>query len=490
MLACAGVPNHNFDLAASGREEMIRNGFDPDFSPAIEQQLTALKTRPAPAIDGSVKDLRDRLWSSIDNDSSRDLDQIEVAERVKEGTLILVGIADVDSCVAPGTPIDQHAASQTTTVYTPARTFPMLPELLSTDLTSLSPGEDRLALVIEMLVADDGTIAFSNIYRALVRNQFQLTYESIGPWLEGSAPLPVNISANVPLQEQLKTQDEAARRLHEQRSRLGALNFDRVEAEPIIAKGQVKDIAARRTNRASALIEDFMLAANEVMAKTLTHAGVSRIQRVVKAPERWPRIVELAAQHGTTLPAQPDSGALAAFLVEQKQKNPLHYPDLSLAVVKLMGPGEYMLARAGDPEVGHFGLATHDYTHSTAPNRRFADLVTQRLVKAWLSQQPSPYPDDELDGIARNCTAKEDAARKVERTMHKRAAALAFSNRVGQTFRAVVTGVNDKGVFVRVLDPPVEGKLIQGEHGVDVGDTIRVTLLNTDPQKGFIDFGR
>ena len=484
------MPYQNFDLAASGREEMIRDGFNPDFSPAVEQQLATLKTQPTPTAGGSIRDLRDRLWSSIDNDSSRDLDQIEVAERVNGGTLVLVGIADVDFRVTRGTPIDGHAASQTTTVYTPTRTFPMLPELLSTDLTSLAPGQDRLAVVVEMLVADNGTIASSKIYRALVRNQFQLTYGSIGPWLEGSAPLPANIPAAVPLGEQLKMQDEAARRLREQRGRLGALNFDRVEAEPVIADGKVKDVTAQRTNRASALIEDFMLAANEAMAQTLTQAGVSRIQRVVRVPERWPRIVQLAAQHGTTLPAQPDSGALAAFLEAQKQKDPVHYPDLSLAIVKLMGPGEYVLARAGDPEIGHFGLAAHDYTHSTAPNRRFADLVTQRLIKAWLDKQPSPYSDDELDGIARNCTAKENAARKVERVMGKRAAALAFRNRIGQSFRAVVTGVNDKGVFLRVLDPPVEGKLVRGEHGVDVGDTIPVTLLSTDPQNGFIDFGR
>jgi exoribonuclease-2 len=484
------VPHQNFDLAAGGREEMIRNGFDPDFSPAVEQQLNALKTQPAPLAGDAIRDLRDRLWSSIDNDTSRDLDQIEVAERVSGGTLVLVGIADVDASIPPGTPIDQHASSQTTTVYTPGRVFPMLPELLSTDLTSLAPGQDRLAVVIEMLVAADGTVASSSIYRALVRNQFQLTYESIGPWLEGSAPLPANLSAAAPLQEQLKMQDEAARRLREQRNRLGALNFDRVEAEPVIANGQVKDIAARRTNRASALIEDFMLAANEAMAQTLTRAGVSRIQRVVKAPERWPRIVQLAAQYGTALPAQPDSGALAAFLGEQRQKDPTHYPDLSLAIVKLMGPGEYVLTRAGDPEVGHFGLATHDYTHSTAPNRRFADLVTQRLVKAWLNKQPSVYSDDELDSIAHHCTERENAARKVERAMNKRAAALAFSNRIGQSFPAVVTGVKDNGVFVRVLNPPVEGKLVRGEQGVDVGDTIRVTLLHTDPQNGFIDFGR
>lgn len=480
----------HFDLAASAREEMIHEGFDPEFPPEVERQVASLKLRAKPTADAAIRDLRDRLWSSIDNDTSRDLDQIEVAERASDGILVSIGIADVDADVPVNSPIDRHAASQTTTVYTPARTFPMLPEALSTDLTSLSPDHDRLAVVIEMLVAGDGSISSSNVYRALVRNRFQLTYNGVGPWLEGSAAAPPSIAPSADLESQLKLQDEAASRLREQRHRLGALDFDRIESEPIIANGEVRDIAARRKNRASNLIEDFMLAANEVMARTLSRDGLSSIRRVVKEPERWPRIVELAAHYGTKLPADPDSAALAAFLEQQKQKDPVHYPDLSLAVIKLMGPGEYVLVPAGEKGPGHFALAAHDYTHSTAPNRRFADLVTQRLIKSALAKTPTPYADSELAQIAANCTLKEDAARKVERTMGKRAAALAFQNRIGQSFNAVVTGVTPKGVFVRVLNPPIEGRLMRGEQGVDVGDQLRVTLIQTDPQNGYIDFAR
>ncbi|HZS54093.1 MAG TPA: RNB domain-containing ribonuclease, partial [Bryobacteraceae bacterium] len=375
-------------------------------------------------------------------------------------------------------------------VYTPARIFPMLPLALSNGTTSLSPDSDRLAVVVEMLVANDGSILSSDVYRAAVRNRFQLVYDAIGPWLEGKAAPPPNVAAATELQAQLKLQDEAACNLREQRHRLGALDFDRIEAQPIMDDGEVRGIAARHANRATNLIEDFMIAANEVMAQRLTHAGLSIVRRVVKTPRRWPRIVQLAASYGMNLPAEPDSSALAAFLNRQKLIDELHYADLSLALVKLMGPGEYVLSRAGDPPQGHFALAAHDYTHSTAPNRRFADLVTQRLIKAELTKQPAPYFDGELDQIARNCTLKEDAARKVERTMGKRAAALAFRNRKGQSFNAVITGVSAKGVFVRVLNPPIEGRLMHGEREVDVGDKIRVTLLNTDPQRGYIDFER
>jgi VacB/RNase II family 3'-5' exoribonuclease len=479
-----------FDLAASAHEEMIHEGFHPDFSAAIEQQVSALKNARHDRQDSHVRDLRQLLWSSIDNDTSRDLDQIEVAERVTGGILVRIGIADVDADVQMGSPIDQHAASETTSVYTPARTFPMLPEELSTDLTSLSPDEDRAAVVVEMLVADDGSISETEIYTAVVRNRFQLTYNGVGPWLEDAGPAPARVAGSAELQAQLKLQDEAASRIREQRHRLGALEFDRVEATPVVAKGEVTDITARRKNRASDLIEDFMVAANEVMARKLSAAGVSGIRRVVKSPERWPRIVELAAAHGASLPPEPDSGALANFLQEQKQKDDAHYPDLSLAVIKLMGPGEYVLARASDPPAGHFGLAAQDYTHSTAPNRRFADLVTQRVIKAVLTRRSAPYSDELLAGVARNCTLKEDAARKVERTMQKRAAALVFQNRVGQSFHGIVTGVTPKGVFVRVSNPPMEGRLVRGEQGVDVGDQIKVSLLHTDPQRGWIDFGR
>jgi exoribonuclease-2 len=483
------MSNNHFDLAAAARREMLEEGFNPDFPPGADQQLAALKSKPAPAPDAATRDLRSLLWSSIDNDTSRDLDQIEVADRVDSGIRIRIGIADVDSDVEIGSPIDQHAAEQTTTVYTGVQTFSMLPEQLSTDLTSLNEAADRMAIVVEMTVGADGSLSLPDIYRALVRNRAQLTYSGVGPWLEGSAPAPAK-AASADLQAQLKMQDQAAGALREQRHRMGALRFDRIEAAPVIAGGQVKGIAAHQKNRATELIEDFMIAANEVMARTLENAGVSSIRRVVRSPERWPRIVELAAQYGEQLPAEPDSKALDAFLQRRKLADEIHFPDLSLAIIKLMGPGEYVMARPGDPDPGHFALAAHDYTHSTAPNRRFADLVTQRLIKAALNKQKAPYSDDELGAIARNCTLREDAARKVERAMNKRIAAVAMANCVGQSFSAVVTGVTPKGVFVRVQNPPVEGRLIRGEAGVDTGDRIQVTLLSVNPERGFIDFAR
>ena len=484
------MPQNTFDLAQAARQEMIDHGFNPDFPPAVEKQLAAIPADPPPPAAGDVRDLRSLVWSSIDNDTSRDLDQIEVAERVNGGIRIMVGIDDVDGDVKAGTPIDQHAASETTSVYTGVKTFSMLPERLSTDLTSLNEGVERSSLVVEMVVAGDGSIGSGSIYRAVVRNQAQLTYNGVGPWLEGNAAAPPKVAASADLQAQLKLQDEAAQVLRQARYRLGALNFDRIEPEAVITDGKVESIAARPKNRAGELIEDFMIAANEVMARTLMKAGVSSIRRVVKSPERWPRIVELARQYGETLPATPDSRALNDFLQKQKAADAAHYPDLSLSVIKLMGPGEYVLVAAGDSGEGHFGLAVHDYTHSTAPNRRFADLVTQRLIKAVIGRQPAPYTDGALSSIAQNCTAKEDAARAVERAMRKRIAAVALHDRVGNTFAAVVTGVTPKGTFVRITNPPAEGRLMRGEQGLDVGDQIRVTLLSTDPQRGFIDFGR
>ncbi len=475
----------NFDLAAAARQEMIEHGFDPDFPPGVEQQLRSINAQP----EASLRDLRSLLWSSIDNDESRDLDQIEWAERAQHGIRVLVAIADVEASVAKATPIDGYAAQETTTVYAGVRTFPMLPERLSTDLTSLGEGQDRAAVVIDMVVSGEGEIQSAASYRALVRNQAQLTYNCTGAWLEGTAAAPPKIAASADLEAQLRLQDEAARLLGDARHRHGALSFDRLEAEPVIRDGQVHGIGTRRHNRAAQLIEDFMIAANESMARALRDAGISSIRRVVKDPERWPRIVELAQRYGEQLPAAPDAAALDGFLQHRRDADPLHYADVSLSVLKLMGPGEYVVARPGDAPQGHFGLAAHDYTHSTAPNRRFADLVTQRLLKS-LDGGTGPYTDSELAAIARDCTLKEDAARKVERAMAKRIAAAALHDRVGQGFSAVVTGVTPKGVFVRALDPPVEGRLMRGEHGLDVGDRIQVTLLATDPQRGFIDFGR
>ena len=481
---------NNFDLAAAAREEMIEHGFDPDFPQAVEQQVTEIAADPQPAANGAVRDLRQLLWSSIDNDTSRDLDQIEVAERVDGGIRIMVGVADVDSRVKTGTPVDQHAAQNTTSVYTGIRTFSMLPEQLSTNLTSLNEEVDRQAVVVEMVVDADGEVSRTNISRATVRNRAQLTYNGVGPWLEAKAAAPAKVAASPDLQAQLKLQDEAAQALREARIKIGALNFDRVEPEVLIVDGKIQGIASRQKNRAGELIEDFMIAANGVMARAFSDAKVSSIRRVVKTPQRWPRIVELAKQYGENLPQQPDARALNIFLQKRRAKDPVHYSDLSLAVIKLMGPGEYVLLRAGDPGEGHFRLAVHDYTHSSAPNRRFSDLVTQRLIKALMAKQPQPYPDDQLASIAQNCTLREDAARSVERAMHKRIAAVALQNQIGKTFSAVVTGVTPRGVFVRILNPPAEGLLARGAEGVDVVDRFQVKLLSTNPQRGYIDFGR
>jgi VacB/RNase II family 3'-5' exoribonuclease len=485
------MTHNGFDLFAAARQEMIDEGFQPDFSPEAERQLEGLKSRASANEDmgSEVRDLRSLLWSSIDNDTSRDLDQAEAAERVSAGIRVLIAIADVDSDVPAGSPIDHHAAEQTTSVYTGIRTFPMLPEQLSTDLTSLNQDVDRLAIVVDMVVAADGSIASGGIYRALVRNHAQLTYNGVGAWLEGTAAPPPKVAASADLAAQLKLQHEAARILFEERQRMGALNIDRVEAEAVIADGQVQGINTRKKNCATELIENFMVAANGVMARTLTNAGVSSIRRIVRTPERWERIVELAARYGDKLPPQPDSGALNLFLEKRKAADPVHYADVSLAVIKLMGPGEYVLSRPNDKDQGHFALAAHDYTHSTAPNRRFADTVTQRLIKSVLFKQPPPYSDQQLDSIARNCTLKEDAARKVERVMSKRIAAVALAHRIGETFAAVVTGVTPKGVFVRVLNPPAEGLLVHGQ-GVDVGDRLQVKLVSVDPRRGYLDFAR
>jgi VacB/RNase II family 3'-5' exoribonuclease len=480
------------DLQAAAQRVMLENGFELDVPPAASQQLADLGRHPplvAPGAD--VRDLRGLLWSSIDNDTSRDLDQIEVAEPVSDGTTrVMVAIADVDAFVPKGSPIDQDAARQTTTVYTGVRNFPMLPEPLSTGATSLLEGADRLAVVIELVVGTNGHVQSSTVYRAVVRNTAQLTYNAVGRWLEGSGPAPPKVEASPDLQAQLRLQDAAAQVLRNERYRHGALNIETIETVPVMLNDQVVGVEKEEKNRATELIEDFMIASNEVVARLLDARKVSSIRRVVKTPKRWDRIVALAAELGGGLPAAPDSKALNDFLIARKAKDPDHFADLSLAVIKLMGPGEYVLERPGDPEQGHFGLAVEDYTHSTAPNRRFADLVTQRLVKAVLANQPAPYSDDELGAVASTCTAKGDAARKVERAMSKRIAAVAMSGRIGESFDAIVTGVTPQGTFVRVITPHVEGLLAHGQQGVDVGDKLRVKLIRTDVERGFIDFGR
>lgn len=483
------MPAAPFDLAAAALHDLLAAGFHPDLPPEATAQLTSiLAAPPAPT---APTDLRQLLWSSIDNDTSRDLDQIEVATQTSAGIQVSVAIADVAATIPQGSPLDVHAHDEAQTVYTATRNFPMFPNELSTGLTSLNPNSDRAALVIRFTVTASGDVVDSSILEATVRNEAQLAYSEVGPWLEGTGPADPQVAASPELQAQLKLQDQAAQLLHAARVRAGALEFNRAEADPVLIDGQVQDLATAAHNRASSLIEELMIASNEIMARTLTSAGRSSIRRVVRSPERWARIVDLAKTKGATLPATPDAGSLAAFLRAQQASDPVHYPDLALAVIKLMGPGEYVLAPGNAPEPpGHFGLAARDYAHSTAPNRRFADLVTQRIVKALLNNYPAPYTDDELTAIAAHCNDRESAARKIERAQAKRVAAVALAGSVGKTFRGVVTGASPKGVFVRVLNPPIEGKIVRGDHGLDVGDVLNVTLIHTDPEHAFIDFAR
>ena len=484
------VQSAHLDLQTIAKQIMLDHGFEPDFSPQVAQQLAQLKAHaPQVAPGAEIRDLRNLLWSSIDNDTSRDLDQIEVAERLPNGDIkVLVGIADVDAFVPKHSAIDEHAANETTSVYAGVHIFPMLPEELSTGATSLLEHADKLSIVIEYTVDAAGCIASSHVYRAIVRNKAQLAYNALGAWLEGTAAAPAKVAASTDLQAQIKLQNQAAQALKNQRYRNGALNLKTTEIRPVLMDQKIVDVVSDEKNPATDLIEDFMIAANGVVARMLE--SVSSIRRIVKTPQRWDRIVQLAAQHGAQLPPDPDSKALNDFLIKRKTADPDHFADVSLAVIKLIGPGEYVLERPGDPVQGHFGLAVQDYTHSTAPNRRFPDVITQRLLKAMLGNQPAPYSDDELTAIAGNCTAKEDAARKVEREMSKRLAAVAMSHRIGQTFDALVTGATAKGIFVRVLQPRVEGLLAQGQQGLDVGDRLRVKLIRTDVPRGYIDFAR
>jgi VacB/RNase II family 3'-5' exoribonuclease len=482
-------PSH-LDLQATAKEITQQRGFQPDFPPQVTQQVAELKAHPPQvAATGDIRDLRNLLWSSIDNDTSRDLDQIEVAERLASGDVkIMIGIADVDAFVPKNTAIDQHAARETTTVYAEVRNFPMLPEELSTGLTSLLENQDRLGVVVEFVVDSSGGLKSPSVYRAVVRNKAQLQYNSLGGWLEGKSPAPSKVAASSDLQAQLKLQDEVAQKLKEQRFQHGALSLQTDELQPLMLNNQVMDMTNQQKNRATELIEDFMVAANGVVARMLEK--VSSLRRIVRTPKRWDRIVQLAATKNEKLPAQPDSKALNDFLLRRKATDPSHFADISLVVIKLIGPGEYVLEKPGEVAPGHFGLAVQDYTHSTAPNRRFVDMVTQRLIKALLSGQTNPYSDDELTAIAANCTTKENAEKKVERDMAKRLAAVAMQRHIGEVFDAIVTGVTEGGTFIRIFQPHVDGLLAQGAKGLDVGDKLHARLFRTDVQKGFIDFAR
>jgi len=475
-------------LQRVARELMRKLGLLPDFSPAVMAEANRLAPATTPA-GGDVRDLRSLLWASIDNDDSRDLDQLSVAEPLEGGTVkILVAIADVDALVKKGSAIDGRAANNTTSVYTAAGIFPMLPERLSTDLTSLAEGQERLAIVVEMVIATEGTVSASALYRALVVNRAKLAYNSVAAWLDGNAPAPPKLAAVPGLDEQLRIQDKAAQALKRVRHSRGALQLDTTEVRAVFDQGMLSDLLPDERNRAKDLIEDFMIAANMVTARYLEAQGVPSLRRVLRTPKRWDRIMTLAAQSGERLPATPDPVALDAFLTRRRASDPTTFADLSLAVVKLLGSGEYALNVPGQPSEGHFGLAVKDYEHSTAPNRRFPDLITQRLVKAALAGRSSPYDNGELEALARRCTEQEDNAAKVERQVAKSAAALLLGSRIGTQFQGVVTGASDKGTWVRIAAPAVEGRVVRGAEGLDVGDRIRVELVHTDVERGFIDF--
>jgi exoribonuclease R len=478
-------------LRSAAVAAMRKNGFEPEFSPAVMSEVRSLDDPSNNPLPPGVRDLRTLPWSSIDNRESRDLDQIEVAERLHDGSIrIRIGVADVETLVPLGSAADAHAATNTTSVYTGVAVFPMLPDRLSCDLSSLNEGEDRLAVVVEFDVAADGAISNTSVYRALVHNKAKLTYDGVGAWLENKGPTPPAIAASPKLHEQVRIQDEAAQRLRRARSIAGALDFESVEARPVVVHGKVVDLAVTRRNRARDMIEDFMVAANRSVATYLLARGSASLRRVVREPKRWDRIVALAAEVGEVLPEKPDNVSLSEFLARRRAADPEHFSDLSLSVVKLLGPGVYVLERRlGDRrQTGHFGLAVADYVHSTAPNRRFADLVTQRMLRAATSGGAPPYSDQELIEIASRCTERGEAARKVERTMRKVAGASMLAERVGESFAAIVTAASPKGTYARVLNPPVEGRIVRGGRGLDVGDTVRLKLVVADPMRGYIDF--
>jgi exoribonuclease-2 len=476
-------------LREIARRAMLERGLEPEFSPAARAEAEA--TRGQVDGGGTLRDLRDVLWCSIDNDDSRDLDQLTVTLDGAPGTRrVLVAVADVDAAVAKGSALDAHARINTTSVYTAAEVFPMLPERLSTNLTSLNPDADRLAMVADVTVAANGAVAGGELYRARVRNRAKLAYNAVAAWLEGHGPLPPAAAAVKGLDANLKAQDVIAQALKAERHRRGALGLRTLEARAVFDGDVLSDLQPDEENRARQLIEDFMIAANGVAAKFLHARRLASLRRVLKTPERWDRIVVLAAEHGGRLPASPDAAALAAFLSARRDADPERFPDLSLAIVKLLGKGEYVVERPDQAATGHFALAVRDYTHSTAPNRRFPDLITQRLIKSALVAGPAAYGPDELDELARHCTEQEDDAAKVERQVRKSAAALLLERRIGERFDALVTGASEKGTWVRITRPPVEGRLVRGFDGLDVGDRVQVTLTSTDVERGFIDFER
>ncbi len=482
------LKNHRYNLATIATWAMFSRGLEPDFSQAVHQQLVNLKA-PAKEASDDIRDLTQLLWCSIDNDDSRDLDQLTASEILPNGGVrIYVAIADVDALVKKGSAIDLHARHNTTSVYTSARIFPMLPEQLSTNLTSLNPDEVRLALINEMEFKNDGTLLHSAIYRGRVLNKAQLAYDAVSAWIEGEGELPEAAQRIHGMHAQLHTQDALAQKLRKIRHAQGALEFETFQPRALFEGDRISDIRQQVQNRARQIIEELMIATNGCTARFLADHGIAAFRRIVRSPERWLRIVALAQEYGETLPSEPDGRALEHFLAKQHQADPIRFPDLSLVIIKLMGSGEYVVERPNAQPIGHFGLAVQDYTHSTAPNRRYPDLITLRLIKAILAGTHSPYSNAELDELAAHCTVQEDAAKKVERQMRKSEAALLLHARIGQRFNGVITGTGTHGMWVRIFEPPAEGRLSGELPELKVGQLVRVRLVSTSVERGFIDF--
>jgi exoribonuclease-2 len=477
------------DLKAIAGMAMEKYGFRSRFPALVLDEVNALQDRVH--TDGSVsyRDLRSLLWSSIDNIDSMDLDQLEYAERGQGNEIhVRVAVADVDTYVTKGSQADRHAAHNGTSVYTGIVTFPMLPDRLSKDITSLLPDQDRLALVVEYSVLADGSCQPGEVYRALVRNKAKLVYEQVGEWLEGTGPVPPLVRDLPGLAEQLHLQDETARRMRKARMDQGALDLETIEAQPVVEGESVKDLVLQRQNMARKIIEEFMIGANRTMVAFLGSAGIPMIQRVVRVPKFWNEIVLTAASYGERLPGEPDAKSLAVFLKKRKEADPLRFPDLSLTVIKLLGPGEYITLEPGTPPTGHFSMAVTDYTHGTAPNRRYVDMINQRLQKSVLDKRPGEYSLEDLVDLSSWLSDREKESKKVERFMRKAAAAVLLRNRIGDSFDAIVTGASAKGTYVRLFVPPAEGRIMRGEQGLRVGQNVVVRLLKTDPFNGFLDF--
>lgn len=488
------APHHRAILQNIARRAMLERGLLPDFSSEVLEELNHLEKSEIAAggphgVSEVIRDLRNLAWASIDDDDSLDLDQLTTAEALPGGKIrILAAVADVDALVKDGSAIDGHARHNTTSVYTAAQIFPMLPEQLSTGLTSLNQDEDRLAMVIDMVVDANGELQESQIYRAQVRNHAKLAYESVAAWLDGKGPMPRSLAAVKGLDENLRLQDKAAQSLHQFRHSRGALSFETLQSRPVFDGDDIRDLEIQRRDRAREIIEEIMIAANSAAARFLEERNYPSIRRVVRNPKRWEKIVAIAREHGADLPEQPDARSLEAFLMNEKTEDPVRFPDLSLAVIKLLGAGEYAAEMPGMEGMGHFGLAVKDYSHTTAPNRRYSDLITHRSLKAALEGRPAPYSYAELEEMAQHFTRQEDAANKVERQVSKSAAALLLQSKIGQEFDAMVTGAAAKGTWARLLSYAVEGRVEEGYQGLDVGDRIRVELIGVDVELGHIDF--